>query len=98
MTAHSLRLEERVQTVCLLRRDLVHVEPASLTARNIALDDFGIPGSARDFEAARMNPVQGLAGILGEAFDLRRGELDQLDHKLALAHAADHTGGTRGSL
>jgi hypothetical protein len=37
-----------------------------------------------------------LPGVLGEAFDLLSGKLDQFDHEVALAHAAHHPRTGRG--
>src|SRR5690349_19305059 len=77
----------------LARRYSLDVEPEAAAADDVALDNRRILIPARDLEAARMDPVERLPGLFGEALDPFRRELDELDHQLALAHAAHHAGG-----
>ena len=60
----------------LLRRYSLEVEPKPATACDISLDHFGVLRAARDLETARMDPVQWLPGILGEALDPFSSEFD----------------------
>src|SRR5215469_1361180 len=87
------RLQERVEAAGPLRRDEFDIKAVATPAFEIRLDNFRVLWPTRDFQAARMHPVKGLASLFRECFDLAASVLDEANHQVAFSSAAYHAGG-----
>jgi hypothetical protein len=95
---HTIRLQERVQPVGVLRGNLLDVETQPFSARDVAFDHGDVFRSARDLEAARAGPGEPLSGVFGEALELRARELHEPSHQIGRPRVADEPRGARRRL
>ena len=87
------RSQKWIEAARLFRRDQLDIKTHAASAVEVNLDNFFVLRPACNLQASRLHPIEGLTSFLRERFDLAARILDQADHQVILANAADHARG-----